>query len=287
MVILKIIKEIKMHKELDKYYTSINNIKFIINKYKLFIQNFDIIIEPSAGDGRFIEILKKEFPNKTIIGFDILPEHKNIIKKDFLSLNINDYVNIKNKKILIIGNPPYGKNAKLAFDFIFKAFEITNEVIFILSKTFISNRYKKKLDKKDIYIKNYFNLPEDIFYLNEKKKIINTYCIHFGKYKPFNKYTKTKENNQIINNIKLQYTKDKEKANFVIRRVGGHAGKVIDKNIEKYSLQSNYFIICNNKKLKEFLIKNYEKLNKIAKNKTLTNPSLSKKDLENFINKNF
>lgn len=272
-----------MHKELDKYYTSITNIEFIINKYKIFIENFDIIIEPSAGDGRFIEILEKEFPNKKIIGFDIFPENEKIIKTDFLTLDINKYFDTNNKKVLIIGNPPYGKNAKLAFDFIYKAFEITNEVIFILSKTFLTDKYQKKLEKKEIYIKNYLELPEDIFYINGKKRKINTYCIHLSKYKTFQK----KKQKQELRKTNLKYTKDKNQADFAIRRVGEHAGKIIEENLKNYSIQSNYFIICKDKNLKKFLQKNYKKLNKIAREKVVSNPSLSKKDIENFLKEYF
>ena len=48
----------------DKYYTSSNCANLCINTFKenIVITNNDILIEPSAGDGVFIELLKSLSP---------------------------------------------------------------------------------------------------------------------------------------------------------------------------------------------------------------------------------
>ena len=72
-------------KQLDKYYTNYNIIKICCKIFKKYIKIFknDLVIEPSAGNGAFYNCIK----NYNNIMFDIKPENKLIIKKDFLKLN--------------------------------------------------------------------------------------------------------------------------------------------------------------------------------------------------------
>ena len=77
---------------LDKFYTIPSYSKKYIDKvFELYNKNiFDLIVEPSAGNGSFFNQL--EFENK--VGIDIFPENKNIVKMDFF-----DYHPQTNKKI--------------------------------------------------------------------------------------------------------------------------------------------------------------------------------------------
>lgn len=65
---------------IDKYYTKKDIVELCINsiiKYIKISKN-DIIIEPSAGNGSFIENIKKISSN--YLFFDIEPENNEIIK---------------------------------------------------------------------------------------------------------------------------------------------------------------------------------------------------------------
>ena len=67
----------------DKYYTNNDIVKIcckLFDKY-ITINKNDLIIEPSAGNGAFIDCLNK-YNNKLF--YDIKPEHNNIIKKHIL-----------------------------------------------------------------------------------------------------------------------------------------------------------------------------------------------------------
>ena len=67
------------------------------------IKKTDLVIEPSAGNGSFIKYIKKLSNNYSF--YDIKPEHKNIVKKNFLKIKrfpINPH---------IIGNPPFGNKS--------------------------------------------------------------------------------------------------------------------------------------------------------------------------------
>ena len=98
-------KEVKVVREegLDKFYTIPKYSKNCIDKmFELYdINTWDLIVEPSAGDGSFLN----QIPTKNKIGIDISPGETNIIKQDFF-----DYTPPLDKtNILVIGNPPFGR----------------------------------------------------------------------------------------------------------------------------------------------------------------------------------
>lgn len=91
---------------LDRFYTSPEAVQECLSK--LDLSQYDIIIEPSAGRGAF----SSQIPH--CIAYDIDPQARDIIQQDFLSLS---YSRDTTKKTLVIGNPPYGQQCKLAITF--------------------------------------------------------------------------------------------------------------------------------------------------------------------------
>jgi len=118
---------------LDKYYTPVKIAKYCINKFNSFGFKVSEVIEPAAGNGSF------SLQIKDCTAYDIMPEHKSIIKQDFLKLEIP-----YKKGRLIIGNPPYGYGNKLAVKFYKKAYSICVFIfIFISIQVFVVlNIYK-------------------------------------------------------------------------------------------------------------------------------------------------
>ena len=92
---------------LDKFYTNrdIVNLCYDVIKTHIDIDKNDLIIEPSAGNGSFINIIKKLSNNYKF--YDIKPENKEIVKKNFLDLHYDD----TNNNCHIIGNPPFGNKS--------------------------------------------------------------------------------------------------------------------------------------------------------------------------------
>lgn len=119
--------------ENDKYYTPLSLANYCISKTYSIIgeQNISEAIEPSAGNGSFSNQLVN------CIAYDIEPEHKNILKQDFLTLDIN-YL----KDRLIIGNPPFGTRGILAIKFFKKAIQLCDYVSFILPISQYKNTQK-------------------------------------------------------------------------------------------------------------------------------------------------
>ena len=95
---------------IDKYYTKPSVVKQCIELVKKYIKisNNDLIIEPSAGNGSFIEDIKTLSSNYKF--YDLEPEHNEVYKQDFLKF---DYKKLKQEytNIHIFVNPPYGRLA--------------------------------------------------------------------------------------------------------------------------------------------------------------------------------
>ena len=115
--------------ELDKYYTPVDLAKYCIDKTFEIIgeENITEVIEPSAGNGSFSRQLK-------CVAYDIEPEHEDIIKQDFLKLNV-EYKQGR----LIIGNPPFGSRMNLAQKFYKQSIRIGDYIAFILPISQLNN----------------------------------------------------------------------------------------------------------------------------------------------------
>lgn len=135
---VKIIRE----QGLDKFYTLPSCSKKCIDKvFSLYdISSFDLIVEPSAGNGSFFN----QIDSKEKIGLDIEPDSANVIKMDFF-----DYSPPCDKKnILVIGNPPFGRVSSLAIKFFNHAAKWTNVIAFIIPRTFRRLSVQNKLNKQ-------------------------------------------------------------------------------------------------------------------------------------------
>ena len=109
------------YKILDQYYTNPKICDLIIRKIFSFFPNVknSCFLEPSAGSGNFVNsLIKMNISKKNIIALDIEPfENPSILKFDYL----NYKPNVLMDKLVIIGNPPFGKRGKLALSFLNKA----------------------------------------------------------------------------------------------------------------------------------------------------------------------
>lgn len=157
----------KKSKELDKFYTHPDIAKQfveIINQY-FPLNQYDLVIEPSAGNGNILQYL----PNNSI-GLDIAPEGPNIIKQDFFEYK-SPYHPLYNKiKIACVGNPPFGSGYMnpLAKAFFNHAATFSDLIAFIIpSKWDTSWKVQFQLDKSfGLYYSKH--LPKNSFLLDDK-----------------------------------------------------------------------------------------------------------------------
>lgn len=259
----------------DKYYTKpdiVEECKIQIEKYVNVKEN-DLIIEPSAGNGSFIKIIKELTKNHKF--YDLIPENKEIIKQDFLLLDIDKIIK-PYKKIHIIGNPPFGRQSSLAIQFIKKCCEFADTISFILPKSFKKDSNKAKFDKffHLIYEKD---LPENSFSVNGDD--CDVPCV-------FQIWKKKKIERIIPDKIEpknFKFVDKVEHHDISFRRVGVYAGK-IDKETDDKSIQSHYFIKFTNNKSINDNIKLLEKIN-FDFNNTVGPKSISKQELIKEFNK--
>lgn len=108
----------------DKFYTNEDVAKHCISLIEN-ISSFDVVIEPSAGNGSFSNNIKN------CLAFDIEPEDEKIIRQDFFTVKKQD------GKVLVIGNPPFGVRNNLSQAFIKHSINIgTNTIAFVLPNVY-------------------------------------------------------------------------------------------------------------------------------------------------------
>lgn len=245
---------------LDQFYTKGNIAELC---YDILLKNipltiFDIILEPSAGTGSFLKLL----PIEKRIGIDLDPKSEEIQKLDFF-----DYKFDNNKKYLVIGNPPFGKNSSLAKKFFNRCAEFVEVIAFIVPKTFNKLSTQNQLSLNFI-LKESIDLPLNSFIFENKEYSVPT-C--------FQIWIKGKRQKIILPIAHKDFEfSSKNKADFSLRRVGALAGKV-NLNLN-FAESSNYFIYSENKNLYEKFSKLEKLFMESAKN-TAGNPSLSKTEI--------
>lgn len=131
---------------LDKFYTNVDYAKKCIDKlFELYDKSeFNLVIEPSAGNGSFFNQL--DFADK--IGIDILPDESlhdtNIIKMDFFDYKPHEDAT----NILVIGNPPFGRVSSIAIKFFNHAALFADFIAFIIPRTFRKLSVQNRLNNR-------------------------------------------------------------------------------------------------------------------------------------------
>ena len=134
---MKLIKDASAEKLRGGFYTPEPIAAFILKWGINGSSDYDIL-EPSCGDGVFLEQLKKKdfcFQSVTAIEFDIIEANKanqiNIANKKVINQDFHLYCNTTSQKFdLVVGNPPYiryqyfDKNQQTEADKIFKKAEL-------------------------------------------------------------------------------------------------------------------------------------------------------------------
>jgi len=246
---------------LDKFYTKhdITNLCYKNIKKILKIKNNELVIEPSAGNGSFISIIKKI--TKKYILYDINPENKEILKKDFLSVNLDEF-----KDYHIIGNPPFGRQSSLAIKFI-KYCKNAKSISFILPKSFKKDSLKKHFPL-NFHLEFQIDLPKNSFLVNDEEYDVP--CV-FQIWK--RKKTKRSVPKKLVAK-NFSFVKKSEDHDISFRRVGVYAGK-IETETENKSTQSHYFVKFYN----DVDIEELKNKIKFECNNTVGPKSISKQEL--------
>lgn len=181
-------------------------------------------IEPSAGSGSFLRLLP---PGS--IGYDISPDAEGIIEADFLELELH-----RTGRIVVIGNPPFGKNSSLAVKFFNHAARCADVIAFILPRTFKKHSIQSRLDL--------------FFHLDYEERVADNSFEFCGAIKNvptvFQVWVR-KESKRTVMRLPLshpdfEFLRTSVGASFAIQRVGKNAGR-IHHDLTR-SPQAHYFI---------------------------------------------
>ena len=262
---------------MDKYYTKPSVVKECIEHIQKYIQfnKEDLIIEPSAGNGSFINDIKRLTAN--YLFYDLEPENAEIIKQDYLAF---DYTCIQNRypKVHIVGNPPFGRQSSIAIKFIKKSCEYCNSLSFILPKSFKKDSLKKHFPV-DYHLIYEYDIPDNSFLVDDKEH--NVPCV----FQIWEKREVTREITKKLVPHGYVFVNKHDTPDISFRRVGVYAGK-ISKEIDDKSEQSHYFIKFDEKISGEF----YNILSNIhfdCKDNTVGPKSISKQELMSKYNESF
>jgi hypothetical protein len=137
----KKVDEEKKVDSLDKFYTIPDIAERCIRRVgEMYDWGFwDLVVEPSAGNGSFF----CRIPTDRCVGMDIEPDDSErvIMRKDFF-----EYSPPKPGKILVLGNPPFGRVSSLAIKFFNHAAEWAGVIAFIVPRTFRRVSVQNKLN---------------------------------------------------------------------------------------------------------------------------------------------
>ena len=237
-------------------------------KQHLTITKIDLVIEPSSGNGSFINAIKTLTDH--YLFYDIEPEHNDIIRHDFLALDMAP-LQTKYQTIHFIGNPPFGRQSSCAIKFIKKCCQFSAASIsFILPKSF------KKESMQRSFTSNYHlihqtDLPANSFLVNgESYDVPCVFQIWKFMAEPRNKPIKPETS-------EFKFVKKEENPDISFRRVGITAGEV-SKDFADKNIQSHYFIKFTNAKTVD---ENMAKITRLsfASNNTVGPRSISKTEL--------
>lgn len=246
--------EVKKKKKLGAYYTSNVLVDFLTNK--ILNKKPNSILEPSFGDGIFIESLIKKNFQKEINGIEI--DKKTYLKFKTNKKNIKifnkNYLNFEGKKFdAIIGNPPFVRTRflsqaqkKVAVDY-YKRFlklkSLSDPSIWLL---FIYHSIS--LLNKGGTIG--FILPYDFTFISYAKPLWKKIFLNFGKITIY--HTKKRYFDDILQDtiifIADNYGKTSNKLDYIISKKG-----ILEKNLSKKTILASD-ILKNSKPFKKALL---------------------------------
>ena len=252
-------------RNLDQYYTDPAYAQQFLDTVKstVDLNQFDHVLEPSAGTGSFYNLLD----TSKRIGLDLDPKALGIIKTDFF-----DWMAPIGKKIITIGNPPFGKNAGLAVKFFNHAAKFSSVIAFVIPRTFRKASIINRLHK-NFHLVYDETVPDNSFIFNDQS--YNVWCCA-------QIWVRKTELRNVIPTLKLNQIRfwfelvDPTLSDFAIQRVGGRAGLIRETGRHNYSAESHYFIKAHDHRvLPIFKTINFD----TVKFNTAGNPSVSPSEL--------
>ncbi|MEO5937456.1 MAG: SAM-dependent methyltransferase [Sphingomonas sp.] len=219
-----------------------------------------LMVEPSAGQGAFFVPM----PSGSI-GVDLASQCKGVLATNFLTLQI-----ISNRRVVIVGNPPFGTGSEKALEFVNHAARQADFIAFILPATFRKTRIINRIDET-LHLVSEHTVPKKAFlFLGKPREVPTVFQIWERR-----NYRRPPLP-EVTNHPDFRYT-SANVADFAIQRIGADAGRVHN----KFGLSDNshYFISAHpGGKVERIMRELQPAFAKVAKN-TAGTPSLAKSEI--------
>ena len=245
-------------RELDQFYTC-NRVALICYEWLWsYLYPIDyLFVEPSAGFGAFSSLLPPESR-----AYDLDPKGDGIESVDFFEITLP-----YRDRIVVIGNPPFGKSARLAIKFFNHAARRAEIIAFIVPASFQKHSIQKKLHRH-FHLRREWPIPDHAFLFDGAPTTVPT-VFQIWEWSPEPRLVP-----------RLPTTHDdfefttKDHADFALQRVGVHVG-LIHQDFKR-GKGSTYFI-----KAKELFVREILEVIdfKPLALRTAGNPSLAKTEL--------
>jgi predicted RNA methylase len=227
---------------------------------------------PGAGIGTYVvAALQAGFEPESITAVEFNPAYHELGSAIYRRFGVNyvlaDFTEWQPemKFDVIVGNPPYGKNASLAVKFLNKAAEYSDHISFVLPRTFRKPSVLNRIDE-------HLHLVEDVDTPNETFGGTIITCRQ--------KWEKREEKRERIRTYTqhpdLNFV-SKAESNVFVGRVGAASGKVLTEGYGHYTEQ-HYFLRASEEVVSN--LKQVEStLRELGVAATVGTPSLSKHEL--------
>lgn len=302
----------KIARQLDQFFTTPQvALECIVHLHSLFnssglSDHFNIILEPSFGQGAFLRALDNNIDPRPESNVEIMYCDVDAVEEefrlDFLSNAVFEkWPHLKSAKteqsVLTIGNPPFGKMSSLAVAFFNRAATFSNCIAFIVPRTFSKASVQNKLTN------NMFLISETVLQTNSFIFAGNPYdvpCVFQVWMRASFARDHLLNVDDCIHDVRQLETRRKKigemttadfvfvrrdaipKPDIAIRRVGVNAGRIFETKVGECSEQSHYFIRVTIPDKREAVIAKLKSLDLEhceVKFQTAGNPSISKSEL--------
>ena len=258
------------------------------------LEDFACVLEPSAGTGAFFDAL----PRGKRVGVDIdAAPGSECVKKDFLKIKaapakkrppdhfvVTDKLGrtvripCESKNVLVVGNPPFGKNAATAIEFVNHALELADTVCFVLPRTFNKASAQGRVDRRAHLVFSE-DVEDGAFEFNGQD--YNVPCT-FQIWKVRENQPRRELFQAVRTHPDFTFVSDCSKRGvFAVQRVGVNAGTVKKgAAMKKASPNSHYFILPKDQSDRVFKrMQSAEMASSSVKHQTAGCPSISKDEL--------
>ncbi len=249
-------------RELDQFYTPSETARFCIEAARTALRGYaiDRVIEPSAGTGAFSD----QLPG--CIAVDIDPKAKGIVKADFLKWSPEENQSTN----LVIGNPPFGKNASTAIQFFNHSAGFADVIAFIVPLSFRKASIQRRLDRRYHLLKT-FPLENSLFLFEGKPRHVPCEFQIWERRNYLREFP-----SRVTTHADFTFC-DRADADFAVQRIGANAGRIKDIQVAG-SANSHFFIKAKGNAAQ--LRARFETINfDVVRNNTAGNPSVAKSEL--------